>query len=142
MGVADASGFFTDNLFANGVRIRTIVGMNFLAGLLLFLHIIGAAIVFGAWVINFRKPTVLPGQFHAALLSMVTGLLLVGVREMQGADLDHFKIAVKMLLAIIIAVAAYIGQRRVKRGQVVSTGLAHAVGGLALINIAVATLWH
>jgi hypothetical protein len=40
-----------------------------------------------------------------------------------------------------VAVAAFVGQRRTRRGETVSTGLAHAVGGLALINMAVATLW-
>ena len=118
------------------------VTMDFLAHLLLFLHIVGAAIVFGVWVATFRTPRVLPGQFHAALLSVVTGLLLVGIREMQEAELNHLKIGVKLIIATVIAVAAFIGQRKGKRGETVSTGLAHAVGGLALINIALATLWH
>ncbi|WP_276607412.1 hypothetical protein [Kocuria sediminis] len=44
-------------------------------------------------------------------------------------------------MALAVAVAAFVGQRRTGRGEPVSTGLAHAVGGLALINVAVATLW-
>ena len=55
---------------------------------------------------------------------------------------NHIKIAVKILLALGVAIAAFIGQRKHKAGEPISTGLAHAVGGLAVINVAVATIWH
>lgn len=42
---------------------------------------------------------------------------------------------------IAILVAAIIGRRKVKRGEEVSTGIAHAVGGLTLINVAIAVFW-
>jgi hypothetical protein len=117
--------------------------MEILRNILLFLHVLGAAAIVGIWFATFRKPTVLPGQFHAALLQLVTGLALVGIIEAGDlANVNNVKIAVKLLIAIAVAVAAFIGYRKHKRGQTVSTGLAHAVGGLALINIAVATLWQ
>jgi hypothetical protein len=115
--------------------------MTVFFSILLFLHILGAALVFGLWVANFKPPKVLPMQFYAALVSVVTGLLMVGIREMQDADLNHVKVGVKLVIGLVIAVAAFIGQRRYRRDGAVPTGLAHAVGGLALINIAVATLW-
>lgn len=117
--------------------------MNVLFSILLFLHILGAALVFGLWVARFRTPTVMPGQFHAALLQLVTGLLMVGLAEMNGGSPHSYLwIGIKLVLAVVITVLAFIGQRKAKRGEPVSTGLAHAVGGLALINIAVATLLH
>nr|WP_257792228.1 hypothetical protein [Arthrobacter dokdonellae] len=39
-----------------------------------------------------------------------------------------------------VLIAAIVGCRKAAAKQEVSTGLAHAVGGMALINIAVATL--
>ena len=115
--------------------------MFLLNNILVFLHIIGAAIIIGLWIAHFRTPKVLPGQFHASPLMLITGLLLVGIAEVTGSP-NHIKIAVKILIALSIAAAAFIGQRKYKAGEPISTGLAHAVGGLAVINVAVATIWH
>jgi hypothetical protein len=115
--------------------------MTFVTGLLVFLHLVGAAIIVGTWIYTMKKPTVSPGQFHASLLSLVTGLLLVGIYEMGDGDVNRAKIGVKLVLALVVATAAFIGQRKAKRGEAVSTGLAHAVGGTALINMAVAAIW-
>ena len=41
-----------------------------------------------------------------------------------------------------MAVLAFIGSRKYKKGEPVSKGLAHGVGGLALLNVAIATLWQ
>jgi hypothetical protein len=118
--------------------------MTFLTGLLVLLHLLGAAIIVGTWIYTMKRPTVSPGQFHASLLSLVTGLLLVGLREMDGGAGTDFriKIGVKLVIVLVVAVAAFVGQRRTRRGEPVSTGLAHTVGGLALVNMAVATLWQ
>lgn len=117
--------------------------MTVLFNILLFLHVLGAALVFGLWVANFRPPKVLPGQFHAALLQLVTGLAMWGIKESQGMSGDiRIKLGVKLFIGLVIAVVAFMGQRRYRRGEQVPTGMAHAVGGLALVNIAVATLWQ
>ncbi|WP_336713586.1 hypothetical protein [Arthrobacter sp. USHLN218] len=117
--------------------------MEFLRYLLLFIHVLGAAAIVGVWFANFRRPGVSPWQFHGAWVQLLTGLLLVGVIEMGDlAEVNNIKIAVKLVIALVVFVAALIGYRKQKKGEPVSTGLAHAVGGLALVNIAVATLWH
>ena len=46
------------------------------------------------------------------------------------------------LILLVVLVAAFIGMRKTQRNEPVSTGLAHAVGGMALINAAVAVFWH
>lgn len=117
--------------------------MEFLRYLLLFIHVLGAAAIVGVWFANFRRPGVSPWQFHGAWVQLLTGLLLVGVIEMGDlAEVNNIKIAVKLVIALVVFVAALIGYRKQKKGEPVSTGLAHAVGGMALVNIAVATLWH
>ncbi|MFJ2621414.1 hypothetical protein [Glutamicibacter sp. NPDC087344] len=115
--------------------------MTFALSLLVFLHVLGAAAIFGGWLANFKTPTVNIWQWYGALLQLVTGLALVGLVEAQGGDLNHIKIGVKVVIALGIAVAAFIGRKKVKAGEEVSTGIAHAVGGLALINIAIAVIW-
>ncbi|MCG2624203.1 hypothetical protein LVY72_20140 [Arthrobacter sp. I2-34] len=117
--------------------------MEFFRYVLLFFHILGVAAIVGVWFANFRKPSVSPWQFHGAWVQLVTGLLLVGIIEMGDlGQVNNIKIAVKLIIALIVFIAAFIGYRKQKKGEPVSTGLAHAVGGMALINVAVATLWH
>lgn len=116
--------------------------MTFLHLFLVFLHILGAAALFGGWLANFKTPTVNIWQWYGALLQLVTGLALVGIAEAGDGSVNHIKIGVKVVIALGIAVAAFIGRKKIKAGKEVSTGIAHATGGLALINIAIAVLWH
>lgn len=115
--------------------------MDFLYTLLIFLHILGTAALVGGWLATFRKPTVLQWQHIGAWVQLVTGLALVGVLEMDGGEVNHIKIGVKGLIMIAVLVAAIIGRRKVAKNEPVPTGLAHAVGGLSLINIALAVFW-
>jgi|SRR6185312_8796778 len=117
--------------------------MEIVRYILLFIHILGAAAIVGGWFATFRKPGVSAIQFHGAWVQVVSGILLVGVIEMGHLDpVNNIKIAVKLIIALAVLVPAIIGYRKQRKGEKVSTGLAHAVGGLALLNIAVATLWH
>ena len=115
--------------------------MTFLLNLLLFLHIVGVAIIVGTWIYTMKRPTVTVAQFWAAVLMLLTGVGLVGIHEMSGHEINYAKIGVKIVILLIVLVAAFIGMRKTRRGEPVSTGLAHAVGGMALINAAVAVFW-
>ena len=113
--------------------------------ILLFLHIVGAAMVFGIWLGTFKKGVVLPGQFHAALLQVVTGFGLYFIQMAENMTLNHMMIGIKIVLALVIAGAAFMGQKKYKAARALGTpeagrnvALAHTVGGLALINIAIA----
>lgn len=121
------------------------MNMSIAFSILLFLHIIGASLVFGLWVANFKKGIVLPGQFHAALLQVVTGFALYFMQMAENMQLNHMMIGIKMVVALVIAAAAFMGQKKYKAARALGTpesgkniALAHTVGGLALINIAIA----
>ena len=117
--------------------------MTVLTSILVFLHILGAAAIVGGWFATFKKPTVLPIQLWGAIAQLVTGLALVGVFEATGSPTTafHIKMGVKIIIAIAVLVPAIIGYRKARANQEVPKGLAHAVGGMALINIGVAALW-
>ena len=119
--------------------------MDFFYTFLVFLHIVGAAALLGGWLATFRTPTVGYWQHIGAWLQLVTGILLVGVAEMtagdDGSGVNHLKIGIKLLIVLVIVVAAVIGRRKIKRDQPVSKGLAHSVGGLTLVNVALAVFW-
>ncbi|WP_087483739.1 hypothetical protein [Brachybacterium massiliense] len=115
--------------------------MSVLHTVILLAHIFGTAALVGGWLATFRTPTVGVWQHYGAWIQLVTGLLLVGLLEMGDGTVNHMKIGIKLLIVIGIVVAAVIGRRKIARGEEVSKGLAHAVGGLALINMAIAVLW-
>lgn len=116
--------------------------MSVLHTVILLAHIFGTAALVGGWLATFRAPTVGVWQHYGAWIQLVTGLLLVGLLEMgDGGPVNHVKIGIKLLIVIAVVVAAVIGRRKVGRGEEVSTGLAHAVGGLSLVNMAIAVLW-
>ncbi len=117
--------------------------MDLVHSLTLLLHLLGAAALVGGWLATFRQPTVLGVQHVGAWVQLVSGILLVGLLEMNddAEPVNHVKIAVKLLILVGVLVAAIVGRRRIARGGTVPTGVAHTVGGLALVNIAVAVLW-
>lgn len=114
--------------------------MDVILGLVLVLHLIGMSAIVGAWMCTMRTPRILPGMVHGALVQLVTGVMLVGLREAGAGDgePDHVKISVKLLVALLVAVLAWVNRRRADE---VSSGVFHAVGGLTVLNVCVAVLW-
>ena len=89
--------------------------MDFLRLVLVFLHILGAAAIVGGWLAAFKTPTVSQWQWIGALTQLITGLLLVGLAEMGDGDVNNVKIGVKLIIALIVAVAAFIARSRTTR---------------------------
>ena len=117
--------------------------MSILFSILVFLHIVGAAMIVGYWIATIKTPTVHPRQRDGAFLQLLTGIAMMGLLPlMPDAHPNYFKLGIKFAIGVAVAVLAVIGSRKVKNGEPVSTGLAHGVGGLALVNIAIATLWN
>lgn len=115
--------------------------MDILHSIILLFHILGTAAIVGGWLATFRKPTVLQWQHIGAWVQLVSGLLLVGLAEMGDGTVNHMKIGIKLVILIAVLVTAIIGRRKVAKNEPVPTGIAHSVGGLALINTAIAVLW-
>ncbi|MDY6055535.1 hypothetical protein [Micrococcus sp.] len=113
--------------------------MDVLHNALVAVHILSAAAVVGGWFAHFRRPTVTASQWWGSVGMIVSGLVLFGW-AMSGEP-NHMKLGVKFLIGVLVFAVALIGRRRAVRTGEVPTGLAHAVGGLGLVNILVATLW-
>ena len=116
--------------------------MNIVYNVMVFLHIIGAAMIVGIWIGQMRKPTVHPRQFDGAALQLITGIIMMGLIPALDRDANYAKLGVKLVIALVVVVLAFIGRRKYKKDEPVSKGLAHSVGGLALLNVAIATLWQ
>jgi hypothetical protein len=122
--------------------------MNIVYNVMVFLHIVGAAMIVGIWIGNMKKPTVHPRQFDGAAVQLLTGIVMMGlIPALAAADPDfananYAKLGIKLGVALVVGVLAFIGRRKYKKGEPISAGLAHSVGGLALLNVAIATLWR
>ncbi|MGO4238469.1 hypothetical protein [Pseudarthrobacter sp. YAF2] len=122
--------------------------MTILFYILLFLHIVGASMVVGIWIANMKTPSVHPRQRDGAFVQLITGIAMMGLLPVLHGqnpaefDPNYAKLGIKFAVGLVVVVLAVIGTRKVKNGQPVSTGLAHGVGGLALVNVAVATIWQ
>ena len=110
--------------------------------IMVFLHIVGAAMIVGIWIGNMKKPTVHPRQFDGAALQLITGIVMMGLIPALDMDANYAKLGIKFAIALAVGVLAFIGRRKYKKGEDISRGLAHSVGGLALLNVAIATLWN
>jgi hypothetical protein len=115
--------------------------MDYVYNALVALHLLGMAAVVGSWFTVIRAPRMLPGMAHGAGFQLITGMALVGLREsgaVDGDPLDRAKIAVKLGVALIITVLAWVNRKR----DDVPAGVVHTVGGLAVVNVLVAAIWN
>lgn len=113
--------------------------MALLYGFVVVVHLIGMAGVVGGWMSAVRQPRIVPAMVHGALTALVTGLLLVGLSYpvFGGDNIDNTKITVKLLVALVVAVLVWVNRRKTD----VPKGLLHLIGGLAVLNVAIAVLW-
>jgi hypothetical protein len=113
--------------------------MDVAYNLILIVHFIGLASVVGGFLVQMKSAEkgVNPAMWHGALTQLVTGVLLVGLAEMQDFDVDHAKIGVKLVVTIVITVLAFIGRKK----PLPQVGLWGAIGALSIANIVIAVLW-
>ena len=119
--------------------------MEYLYAFLVVGHFIGLAAIVGPFLLQMRKngDFAVAAVFGGAITQLATGLLLVTVAELSGGDLNHMKIGIKLLIALLVFVAALLGWLRARK-----TGndrsikkFFHTAGGLALINVVLAVFW-
>lgn len=113
--------------------------MEILRLVLLYAHLIGFALLLGGAVAQYLsgKLRVNPAMLWGAAVQLVTGLALAAPIRDEGDEPDPAKLAVKLVIAIVIAVMVWVPRNRseVNRGHFL------AVVGLTLVNAAVATFW-
>ena len=120
--------------------------MEYVFDLVLVLHFVGLSLILGSFLVQLKSPekTVTRWMFDGALTQILTGVIMVGMVEGGALDddakdyIDNGKIGTKLLIAIVIAVLAFVGRKR-KAPQV---GLWLAIGLLALANVVIAVFWN
>lgn len=105
----------------------------------LFIHLLGMAAIVGGYFSGISAATKRLGSgiTHGALLQLVSGALLLGIAEMGTDPVNHAKFGVKIAVVVVIMVLAW--PRR--RATAVPASIYHAIGLLALTNVAIAVFW-
>ena len=117
--------------------------MDILRNILLVLHFVGLAALFGGVIA--QVPAIKKGAgvinaaiMHGGLLQLVSGLGLVALIEAADlGDLNHMKIGVKLVVMIAIVVLSLMNRKKAS----VSGGILFTIAGLAFLNICLAVFW-
>ncbi|GAA3216190.1 hypothetical protein [Microbacterium terregens] len=117
--------------------------MEILKNVILALHIIGVAALLGGVLYQIGamrqgKARVLPAMMHGAWTMLVTGVLLVGLQYPLGNDVNNVKISVKLAILVAIIVIALVNRKR----ETVAAWVLPVIGGLAVVNVLLATVWR
>lgn len=114
--------------------------MDILEDVLLFLHFLGLASLFGGLFVQIRsEPRVINNAvLHGILTQLITGLALVGVLEAGDHDVNNAKIGVKLVVALVIGVLAVANRRK----PAITNAVFMAMLALTTLNIAVAVFWE
>ncbi len=113
--------------------------MDLLRQILLVIHLLGYAALFGGLLVQLRSPekSVNSLMRDGAGVAFVAGLLLVGVLESGDGDVNHAKVAVKGLIGLVILVLVMANLRKPQ----ISKGLWALLLALTVANVCVAVIW-
>ena len=111
---------------------------------LVLIHLAGMAVLVGVFLTGMKKKSDYPftAMMWAAVVQLVTGILLVGIGYALDDEPDNAKIGVKLLLATAVLVATIIGRQRQAKGESKLQPFFHTAGGLATVNLVIAVLWN
>ena len=100
---------------------------------LVFIHLLGMAAVVGGYFAGIRSvpKRLSAGMVHGTLLQLLSGVLLLGLGT---EPVNHAKFGIKIAITVVLLLISW--PRR--RDQEIPSGTYHAVGILALTNVAIA----
>jgi hypothetical protein len=117
--------------------------VEFLRLLLRYLHLVGFALLVGAWLAQYLTGTLRVNVLMRTGLGTMIGTgLLLAIPFPSGVDLDYLKLGVKLVVALGIGALFGVTVTRERAEKAVSRPLFLAIGGLALGNAAIAVFWR
>ncbi|WP_372728907.1 hypothetical protein [Nocardioides sp.] len=113
--------------------------METLRHVLLIVHLLGFAALFGGLVVQSRvsEKVVNAAMRDGIGTAFVVGLLLVGVLEAGDGPVDHTKVGVKFAIGLVILILVMANARKERIPQGLWAGLL----ALTIANTAIAVLW-
>jgi hypothetical protein len=117
--------------------------METLRHLVVLLHLVGFALLFGAWAVE------AVGGHRGITRLMSWGLAVAGLAGLILAapwgieyELNYVKIGVKLVILVIIGALLGIGAGRQRKGGSVPPAIFWSIGVLTFANAAIAVLWR
>lgn len=114
--------------------------MDFVRLLLVFLHLLGMAVLVGTFLVERRATAGGPpnaGWLHGAGLQLVTGVTLQLLAPLTDEDYNHMKLGIKLLVLVVIGGLA-LGYTLKKTSP---SWLNPTLGGLVVLNVGLAVFW-
>jgi len=118
--------------------------METLRHIVLFVHLIGFAVLFGAWAVQaFGGKREIVRLMHVGVtIAAVAGLALAAPWGLpDGAEMNYAKIGTKLVVLLIIGAFLGIGQGRQRKTGRVPSALFWGIGVLTALNAAIAVIW-
>ena len=108
--------------------------------ILVLLHLIGFAALFGGILVQLRskEPEVNAAMLHGSLTLLITGLALVTLQELGPGPVNHIKIGIKLAITAILVLLVV----KNRKFASIPRGLWGLLGCLTILNAAVAVLWQ
>ena len=117
--------------------------MEILRHVVVLVHLVGFAILFGAWVVEAvsRRRQVTPLMNWGLAIAAVAGVVLAAPFGIS-YELNYVKLGVKLVILLAIGALLGIGLGRQRRGGTVPSGIFWSIGILTLANAGIAVLWR
>ena len=116
--------------------------MELLRNVVVLLHLVGFAVLFGAWVAEAaaRRFRFTPVMNYGILISFLTGVALAA--PWPAEETNYPKVGVKLVIVVVIGALLGIGLARQRRsGEPVARPVFVSVGVLAFAAAAIGVLW-
>lgn len=117
--------------------------METLRHIVLFVHLIGFAVLFGAWAVQAfggkREFTRLMSL--GMTIAAIAGLALAAPWGIE-YDLDYIKVGTKLVILVVIGALLGIGAGRQRKSGSVPAVMFWLVGILTLVNAGIAVIWR
>ena len=118
--------------------------METLRHIVLFVHLIGFAVLFGAWAVQAfgGKREIVKLMHIGVTIAAVAGLALAAPRaQPDGAEKDCAKPRTTLVVLLIIGAFLGIGQARQRKSGQVPSALFWGIGVLTAVNAGIAVIW-
>lgn len=113
--------------------------MDTLRLIFLFVHILGFAALIGGLLVQAQEPVkrVNSAMRDGVGVAFLAGLALVGVLEAGDGDVNHAKVGVKLVVALVLLVLVMANMRKERIPQGLWLGLL----ALSVLDVGVAVFW-
>jgi len=123
----------------SGTVLVRLASMQIAIQILVLLHLIGFAALFGGLIVQARstEPEVNAAMVHGALTQLVTGVALVVLGKVGGEPVDWVPISIKTVITLFLVLITFSNRRFLS----IPRGLWALLTGLTLVNAALGVLW-